>query len=374
MKKVLKPEEKTMEKIVALCKNRGYVYPGSEIYGGLSNSWDYGPLGCLFKDNVKNAWKRKFVQESRYNVALDSAILMNPEVWVATGHVGGFSDPLMDCKDCKTRHRADKLIEDFTGESADGWTNEQMQQFIADNNIACPECGGHNFTDIRQFNLMFKTFQGVTEDAKSQLYLRPETAQGIFVNFPSIQRTTRKKVPFGVCQVGKSFSNEITPGNFIFRIREFEQMECEFFCKPGTDLDWFYYWKDFCKNWLLNLGHGRSRTSACATTARRSSPSTPRRRRILSICSRSAGASFGALQTARTMTSPSHQEHSGKDLSYFDPETNDPLRAVCRRAVSRRGPRSAGVPVRRLRRRKPRHRRKTGRARCTASAPGTGTV
>ena len=175
MKKVLKPEEKTMEKIVALCKNRGYVYPGSEIYGGLSNSWDYGPLGCLFKDNVKNAWKRKFVQESRYNVALDSAILMNPEVWVATGHVGGFSDPLMDCKDCKTRHRADKLIEDFTGESADGWTNEQMQQFIADNNIACPECGGHNFTDIRQFNLMFKTFQGVTEDAKSQLYLRPET-------------------------------------------------------------------------------------------------------------------------------------------------------------------------------------------------------
>ena len=263
MKKVLKPEEKTMEKIVALCKNRGYVYPGSEIYGGLSNSWDYGPLGCLFKDNVKNAWKRKFVQESRYNVALDSAILMNPEVWVATGHVGGFSDPLMDCKDCKTRHRADKLIEDFTGESADGWTNEQMQQFIADNNIACPECGGHNFTDIRQFNLMFKTFQGVTEDAKSQLYLRPETAQGIFVNFPSIQRTTRKKVPFGVCQVGKSFRNEITPGNFIFRIREFEQMECEFFCKPGTDLDWFYYWKDF-----------------------------------------------------------RHQEHSGKDLSYFDPETN----------------------------------------------------
>ena len=241
MKKVLKPEEKTMEKIVALCKNRGYVYPGSEIYGGLSNSWDYGPLGCLFKDNVKNAWKRKFVQESRYNVALDSAILMNPEVWVATGHVGGFSDPLMDCKDCKTRHRADKLIEDFTGESADGWTNEQMQQFIADNNIACPECGGHNFTDIRQFNLMFKTFQGVTEDAKSQLYLRPETAQGIFVNFPSIQRTTRKKVPFGVCQVGKSFRNEITPGNFIFRIREFEQMECEFFCKPGTHLDWFYY-------------------------------------------------------------------------------------------------------------------------------------
>ena len=323
MKKVLKPEEKTMEKIVALCKNRGYVYPGSEIYGGLSNSWDYGPLGCLFKDNVKNAWKRKFVQESRYNVALDSAILMNPEVWVATGHVGGFSDPLMDCKDCKTRHRADKLIEDFTGESADGWTNEQMQQFIADNNIACPECGGHNFTDIRQFNLMFKTFQGVTEDAKSQLYLRPETAQGIFVNFPSIQRTTRKKVPFGVCQVGKSFRNEITPGNFIFRIREFEQMECEFFCKPGTDLEWFAYWKDYCKNWLLSLGikeeHLRLRDHEPAELAFYSRATTD-------IEYAFPFTDWGELWGIADRTDydlKRHQEASGKDLTYFDQEANE---------------------------------------------------
>ena len=323
MKKVLKPEEKTMEKIVALCKNRGYVYPGSEIYGGLSNSWDYGPLGCLFKDNVKNAWKRKFVQESRYNVALDSAILMNPEVWVATGHVGGFSDPLMDCKDCKTRHRADKLIEDFTGESADGWTNEQMQQFIADNNIACPECGGHNFTDIRQFNLMFKTFQGVTEDAKSQLYLRPETAQGIFVNFPSIQRTTRKKVPFGVCQVGKSFRNEITPGNFIFRIREFEQMECEFFCKPGTDLEWFAYWKDYCVNWLKSLGihdeNLRLRDHEPAELAFYSRATTD-------IEYAFPFTDWGELWGIADRTDydlKRHQEASGKDLTYFDQEANE---------------------------------------------------
>ena len=328
MKKVLKPEEKTMEKIVALCKNRGYVYPGSEIYGGLSNSWDYGPLGCLFKDNVKNAWKRKFVQESRYNVALDSAILMNPEVWVATGHVGGFSDPLMDCKDCKTRHRADKLIEDFTGESADGWTNEQMQQFIADNNIACPECGGHNFTDIRQFNLMFKTFQGVTEDAKSQLYLRPETAQGIFVNFPSIQRTTRKKVPFGVCQVGKSFRNEITPGNFIFRIREFEQMECEFFCKPDTDLDWFYYWKDFCKNWLLSLGLKEDNLRL-----------RDHEKEELSFYSKATTDieflfpfGWGELWGVASRTDydlKAHQNHSGKSMEYMDPFTNEKFVPYC---------------------------------------------
>ena len=246
--------EKTMEKIVALCKSRGFVYPGSEIYGGLSNSWDYGPLGVEFKNNVKRAWWKKFVQESPTNVGLDAAILMNPEVWVASGHVGGFSDPLMDCRDCKTRHRADKLIEDFTGEPADGWSNQQMMDFIKEHDIKCPNCGSSNFTDIRQFNLMFKTFQGVTEDAKNELYLRPETAQGIFVNFNNIQRTTRKKVPFGVCQVGKSFRNEITPGNFIFRIREFEQMECEFFCKPGTDLEWFEYWRGFCRDWLLSLG------------------------------------------------------------------------------------------------------------------------
>lgn len=245
--------KKTMEKIVALCKNRGYVYSGSEIYGGLSNTWDYGPLGVEFKNNVKKAWLKKFVQESKYNVGLDSAILMNPQTWVASGHVCGFSDPLMDCKDCKTRHRADKLIEDF-GADPNGMTLEQMADFIKENNIACPDCGGTNFTDIRKFNLMFKTFQGVTEDAKNELYLRPETAQGIFVNFANIARTTRKKIPFGVAQIGKSFRNEITPGNFTFRTREFEQMELEFFCEPDTDLEWFAYWKSFCINWLQTLG------------------------------------------------------------------------------------------------------------------------
>ena len=249
----MKNSEKSMETIVALAKGRGFVYAGSEIYGGLSNTWDYGPLGVELKNNVKKAWWKKFVQESQYNVGLDSAILMNPQVWVASGHVGGFSDPLMDCKDCKTRHRADKLIED-TGVNPAGWSFEQMSDYIKDNNIVCPDCGSCNFTDIRKFNLMFKTFQGVTEDAKNELYLRPETAQGIFVNFANIQRTTRRKLPFGVCQVGKSFRNEITPGNFIFRTREFEQMELEFFCKPGTDLEWFAYWKETCKNWLLSLG------------------------------------------------------------------------------------------------------------------------
>ncbi len=250
----MKNTEKTMEKIVALCKGRGFVYPGSEIYGGLANSWDYGPLGVEFKNNVKNAWRKKFVQESPYNVGLDSAILMNPTTWVASGHVGGFSDPLMDCKDCKTRHRADQLIEEQSDENPAGWSNQQMMDYITEHKLACPNCGGHNFTDIRQFNLMFKTFQGVTENAKNELFLRPETAQGIFVNFQNIQRTTRRKIPFGVGQVGKSFRNEITPGNFIFRIREFEQMELEFFCKPGTDLEWFKYWKDYCHNFLLSLG------------------------------------------------------------------------------------------------------------------------
>ena len=246
-------QEKTMEKIVSLCKGRGFVYAGSEIYGGLANTWDYGPLGVELKNNVKRAWWKKFVQESPYNVGLDSAILMNPMTWVASGHVGGFSDPLVDCKECKTRHRADKLIEDFNGTVADGWTNEQMIDYIKENNIVCPNCGKLNYTDIRKFNLMFKTFQGVTEDSKNEIYLRPETAQGIFVNFKNIQRTSRKKVPFGVAQVGKSFRNEITPGNFTFRTREFEQMELEFFCAPGTDLDWFKYWADFCKNWLIEL-------------------------------------------------------------------------------------------------------------------------
>ncbi len=245
--------EKTMEKIVALCKGRGFVYAGSEIYGGLSNSWDYGPLGVEFKNNVKAAWWQKFVRENPYNVGLDSAIIMNPQTWVASGHVGGFSDPLMDCRECKTRHRADKLIED-TGVNPAGWSFEEMSKYIEENNIVCPNCGKQDFTDIRKFNLMFKTYQGVTEDAKNELYLRPETAQGIFVNFLNVQRTTRRKVPFGVCQIGKSFRNEITPGNFIFRTREFEQMELEFFCKPGTELEWFAYWKDYCHKWLLSLG------------------------------------------------------------------------------------------------------------------------
>ncbi len=251
--------EKTMEKIVALCKTRGFVYPGSEIYGGLANSWDFGPLGVEFKNNIKKAWWKKFVTESKYNVGLDSAILMNPQVWVASGHVGGFSDPLMDCKQCKTRHRADKLIEDWAAENNEAvnpatMSNEEMFSFIKEKKIVCPSCGSGDFTDIRKFNLMFKTFQGVTEDSTSELYLRPETAQGIFVNFKNIARTTRKKLPFGVGQIGKSFRNEITPGNFIFRIREFEQMELEFFCKPGTDLEWFAYWKDYCANFLYNLG------------------------------------------------------------------------------------------------------------------------
>ena len=249
----------TMDKLVALCKNRGFVYPGSEIYGGLANAWDYGPLGVEFKNNVKKAWWKKFVQESKYNVGLDSAILMNRQVWVASGHVGTFNDPLMDCKACKARFRADKLIEDYGkahGEEiqADGWTNEQYEIFIAEHEIVCPTCGKKDFTGIRKFNLMFKTHQGVTEDSSNEIYLRPETAQGIFVNFKSIVRTTRKKLPMGVGQIGKSFRNEITPGNFTFRTREFEQMELEFFCKPGEDLEWFSYWRGFCRDWLLSLG------------------------------------------------------------------------------------------------------------------------
>ncbi len=253
--------EKTMDKIVALCKNRGFVFAGSEIYGGLANTWDYGPLGAELKNNIKRAWWKKFVQENPHNVGLDSAILMNPQTWVASGHLSGFSDPLMDCKECKERFRADKLIEDYTSANGielpkpiDAFSQQEMKAFVEEHNIPCPTCGKHNFTDIRQFNLMFKTFQGVTEDAKNTVYLRPETAQGIFVNFSNVQRTTRRKLPFGIGQIGKSFRNEITPGNFIFRVREFEQMELEFFCKPGTDLEWFDYWRSFCRDWLLDLG------------------------------------------------------------------------------------------------------------------------
>ncbi len=318
---MLKNTEKTMEKIVALCKARGFVYPGSEIYGGLSNSWDYGPLGVEFKNNVKRAWWQKFVQENPYNVGLDSAILMNPQVWVASGHVGGFSDPLMDCKDCKTRHRADKLIED-TGVNPAGWSFEEMSNYIKEHNICCPDCGSCNFTDIRKFNLMFKTFQGVTEDAKNELYLRPETAQGIFVNFPNIQRTTRRKVPFGVCQIGKSFRNEITPGNFIFRTREFEQMELEFFCKPGTELEWFAYWKDYCKKWLLSLGIReedlRLRDHEKEELSHYSNATTD----FEFMFPFGWGELWGvASRTDFDLTQ--HQNTSGKNLEYFDQEANE---------------------------------------------------
>ena len=314
--------EKTMEKVVALCKNRGFVYPGSEVYGGLANTWDYGPLGVELKNNVKKAWWKKFVQQSPYNVGVDAAILMNPEVWVASGHVGGFSDPLMDCKDCKTRHRADKLIKDVTNSPADGWSNEQMMEFIREHNIKCPNCGSTNFTDIRKFNLMFKTFQGVTEDAKNEIYLRPETAQGIFVNFANVQRTTRKKLPFGICQIGKSFRNEITPGNFTFRTREFEQMEMEFFCKPDTDLEWFAYWKDFCHKWLLSLGlkdenlrlrdHGKEELSfySKATTD-------------FEFLFPFGWGELWGIADRTDYDLGRHQEASGKDLTYYDQEKNE---------------------------------------------------
>ena len=312
--------EKTMERVVGLCKNRGFVYSGSEIYGGLSNTWDYGPLGVEFKNNVKNAWHKKFVQENPYNVALDSAILMNPQVWVASGHVGGFSDPLMDCKDCKTRHRADKLIEDAGGD-ANGMTFEQMSDYIKEHGITCPECGSANFTDIRKFNLMFKTFQGVTEDAKNEIFLRPETAQGIFVNFANIQRTTRRKLPFGVCQIGKSFRNEITPGNFTFRTREFEQMELEFFCKPDTDLEWFYYWKDYCKNWLLSLGikeeNMRLRDHEKEELSFYSKATTD----IEYLFPFGWGELWG-IADRTNYDLKQHQDHSGKSLEYFDPSDN----------------------------------------------------
>ena len=318
----MKNTDKQMEKIVALCKGRGFVYPGSEIYGGLANTWDYGPLGMELKNNIKKAWLKKFVQENKYNVGLDSAILMNPQTWVASGHLGGFSDPLMDCKECKTRHRADNLIEDFDGTNVAGWTNEQMTEYIKEKNIVCPNCGKQNFTDIRQFNLMFKTFQGVTEDSKSEIYLRPETAQGIFVNFANIQRTSRKKVPFGVAQIGKSFRNEITPGNFIFRVREFEQMELEFFCKPGTDLEWFDYWRSFCKNWLLSIGINEENLRL-----RDHSPEE--------VCFYSKATTdfeylfpfgWGELWGIADRTDYDLNQHiktSGKSLEYFDPETNE---------------------------------------------------
>ena len=317
----MEASKKTMEKVVALAKGRGFVYPGSEIYGGLSNTWDYGPLGVALKNNIKAAWMKKFVQESPTNVGLDSAILMNPRVWVASGHVGGFSDPLMDCKACKTRHRADKLIED-AGENPAGWTFEQMSDYIKENNIVCPECGKCDFTDIRKFNLMFKTFQGVTEDAKNEVYLRPETAQGIFVNFENVQRTTRKKIPFGVGQIGKSFRNEITPGNFIFRTREFEQMELEFFCKPGTDLEWFAYWKDYCHNWLLSLGinsdHLKLRDHEQEELSHYSNATTD----IEFLFPFGWGELWG-IADRTDYDLKCHSKETGKEITYFDQEANE---------------------------------------------------
>jgi len=318
----MKNTEKSMDKIVALCKTRGFVYPGSEIYGGLANTWDYGPLGVELKNNIKEAWRQKFIRENKLNVGLDSAILMNPQTWVASGHLGGFSDPLMDCKECKTRHRADNLIEDFDGTNVSGWSNEDMMNYIKEKNIPCPDCGKHNFTDIRQFNLMFKTFQGVTEDSKAELYLRPETAQGIFVNFANIQRTTRKKVPFGVAQVGKSFRNEITPGNFIFRVREFEQMELEFFCKPGTDLEWFEYWRSFCKNWLLSLNINEENLRLRDHSAEELSFYSKATTDFEYLFPFGWGELWGiADRTDYDLTQ--HINTSGKSLDYFDPETNE---------------------------------------------------
>ncbi len=323
----------SMEKIVNLCKARGYIYPGSEIYGGLANTWDYGPLGVELKNNVKKAWMKKFVQESKYNVGLDAAILMNPETWVASGHVGGFSDPLIDCKECKTRHRADKLIEEWAHENgkdmiADGMTDEEMIKFLDDNNICCPNCGKHNFTSIRKFNLMFKTFQGVTEDSKAEIFLRPETAQGIFVNFKNVQRTTRRKIPMGIAQIGKAFRNEITPGNFIFRIREFEQMELEFFCKPGTDGEWFEYWRNYCKQFLLNLGMDEKNI--------RLRDHSPEELVFYSKGTTDIEFAFpfgwGELWGIADRTDydlSRHMEHSKQDLTYLDPETNERYVPYC---------------------------------------------
>ncbi|MBS5967259.1 MAG: glycine--tRNA ligase [Finegoldia magna] len=331
----MKNEEKTMEKIVSLCKSRGIIFPGSEIYGGLSNTWDYGSLGVEIKNNIKRAWWKKFIQQSPYNVGLDSAILMNPQTWVVSGHVGGFSDPLIDCKECKSRFRADKLIEDYfmnekneeiTG--LDGKSEQELLDIIEKEDIKCPECGKHNFTDIRKFNLMFKTFQGVTEDNKSEIYLRPETAQGIFVNFKNVQRTSRKKIPFGIGQIGKSFRNEITPGNFIFRTREFEQMELEFFCEPGTDLEWFEYWRNFCKEFLLNLGMKEENLRL-----------RDHEQEELSFYSKATTDfeylfpfGWGELWGIADRTDydlSKHSEGSGEKLEYMDPTTNEKYIPYC---------------------------------------------
>lgn len=323
----------SMDKIVALCKNRGFIFAGSEIYGGLANTWDYGPLGVEFKNNVKKAWWRKFVQESPYNVGMDAAILMNPETWVASGHVVNFNDPLMDCKSCKARFRADKLIEDYAKAHGldvhpDGWSHEEMADYIKEQGITCPECGKTDFTGIRKFNMMFKTFQGVNEDTASQIYLRPETAQGIFVNFRNVQRTTRKKIPFGIAQIGKSFRNEITPGNFTFRTREFEQMELEFFCAPGTEMEWYAYWKDFCKNWLLSLGmtpeHMRMREHDPAELSHYSNGTTD----IEFLFPFGWGELWG-IASRTDFDLKAHANHSGASMDYLDPFTNERYIPYC---------------------------------------------
>ena len=323
----------SMEKIVNLCKARGYIYPGSEIYGGLANTWDYGPLGVEFKNNVKTAWRKKFIQENKMNVGLDAAILMNPQTWVASGHVGGFSDPLIDCKECKSRHRADKLIEEWATKNgkdviADGWSDEQTVTYINDNKIVCPVCGKLNYTSIRKFNLMFKTFQGVTEDAKSEIYLRPETAQGIFVNFKNVLRTTRKKLPMGIAQIGKAFRNEITPGNFTFRTREFEQMELEFFCKPGTDLEWHSYWKEYCKNWLLTLGmkeeNIRLRDHEKEELSHYSNATTD-----IEFAFPFGWGELWGIADRTDFDLKKHMEFSKEDMNYLDTETNEKYVPYC---------------------------------------------
>ncbi len=324
---------KSMETLVALCKNRGYIYPGSEIYGGLANTWDYGPLGVELKNNVKEAWRKKFIQENKYNVGLDAAILMNPTTWAVSGHVGGFSDPLIDCKACKTRHRADKLIETWAHEQgkdmiADGMSDEEMIKFMDENHINCPNCGEHNFTDIRKFNLMFKTFQGVTEDAKAEIYLRPETAQGIFVNFKNVMRTTRRKLPMGIAQIGKAFRNEITPGNFTFRTREFEQMELEFFCKPGTDIEWQSYWKNFCKQWLLDLGMTEENIRLRDHTQEELSHYSNGTTDIEYAFPFGWGELWG-IADRTDFDLKSHMEVSKEDFHYMDPETGEKYVPYC---------------------------------------------
>ena len=326
-------EKLTMDKIVSLCKNRGYVYPGSDIYGGLANTWDYGPLGVELKNNVKKAWMKKFIQENEHNVGLDCAILMNPKTWEASGHLSGFSDPLIDCKECKTRHRADKLIEEWMHEHncdevVDGWSDEKMLGYMAEHHIACPNCGKENFTEIRKFNLMFKTFQGVTEDTTSTVYLRPETAQGIFVNFKNVLRTTRRKLPMGIGQIGKAFRNEITPGNFTFRTREFEQMELEFFCKPGTDLDWWKYWKEYCKNFLLNLGmkeeNIRLRDHSPEELVFYSKGTTD-----IEFAFPFGWGELWGIADRTDYDLNKHMEFSKEDMTYLDPETNERYVPYC---------------------------------------------